>query len=547
MAHRNRQRLHPAFTLAVAGLMACLARHPAVAVLCAGDCNGNGRVDIDDFTKGECITISRCPFSDCPSFDANNNGRVDIDDFTIVGLNALRGCPPTPTPTETRTGVPTPTPTGTPSETSTPTVTRTVTGLLTPTASNTPTITQTTAVTSTPTATPTVTDTPSATSTTTPTSTATETVTATATPTSTATPTPTSTWTQTPTWTPTPTPTPLHFFAYVANSADDTVSVIDTATRTVIRTIPVDVGGAGIANKPNLVAISSDGSTACVSDRGFNGVGSALVLISTATNTVSGNIEPVANSSGMLGVAFADAGQGAPQVLFATNVESNAVFRINLANPGSPASTIVPNQPYAITILPSTGQLLVTQSTSISTPVGHLVSVIAPTLAGSPVTLPVGRQPHGIAVRPSSETMAELVFVANFADGTVSVIQTGPLAVAPTPIPVGNGPEGVAVAPDGRLALVTNFNSATVSVIDTTLAVQTPLAAVVATVNVGQQPFGVAFTPDGAFAYVANAFLNNVSVIDMGKAVSNPAGAVVKTINVGTAPRGVAIAGFGPG
>jgi YVTN family beta-propeller protein len=61
-----------------------------------------------------------------------------------------------------------------------------------------------------------------------------------------------------------------------------------------------------------------------------------------------------------------------------------------------------------------------------------------------------------------------------------------------TTITVGLAPFGVAVTPDGKHAYVTNFNSNTVSVIDT--ASET----VVATVAVGTAPFGVAVTPDGA-------------------------------------------------
>ena len=59
---------------------------------CAGDCNGNGRVDIDDFTKAESVIVGREPFADCLPFDANHTGRIDIDDFTVAAQNAVRGC-----------------------------------------------------------------------------------------------------------------------------------------------------------------------------------------------------------------------------------------------------------------------------------------------------------------------------------------------------------------------------------------------------------------------------------------------------------------------
>jgi YVTN family beta-propeller protein len=88
----------------------------------------------------------------------------------------------------------------------------------------------------------------------------------------------------------------------------------------------------------------------------------------------------------------------------------------------------------------------------------------------------------------------------------------------------------VAVNPTGTRAYVTNFNSSTVSVIDTATN------AVVATVPVGNQPVGVAVNFTGTRVYVVNQNSNNVSVIDT--ATNAVIGAAVP---VGMAPFGVAI------
>jgi YVTN family beta-propeller protein len=58
-------------------------------------------------------------------------------------------------------------------------------------------------------------------------------------------------------------------------------------------------------------------------------------------------------------------------------------------------------------------------------------------------------------------------------------------------------------------AYITNFNSNTVSVIDTSDD------TLVATVNVGSSPLGVAVKADGTRVYVANNGDNTVSVIDV--------------------------------
>ena len=64
-------------------------------------------------------------------------------------------------------------------------------------------------------------------------------------------------------------------FAYVTNAVDGTVSVIDTATNTVVGTIPV---GAN----PNRLAVTPDGTHVYVA----NVTGNTVSVIRTTTNTV---------------------------------------------------------------------------------------------------------------------------------------------------------------------------------------------------------------------------------------------------------------------
>jgi YVTN family beta-propeller protein len=75
--------------------------------------------------------------------------------------------------------------------------------------------------------------------------------------------------------------------AYITNLTSANVSVIDTATNTVIATIPVIFG-------PNGVAVTPDGSKVYVANSGSNNV----FVIDTATNAVlavvSVGIQPVA-------------------------------------------------------------------------------------------------------------------------------------------------------------------------------------------------------------------------------------------------------------
>ena len=72
---------------------------------------------------------------------------------------------------------------------------------------------------------------------------------------------------------------------YISNPGSDTVSVLDTVTNTVTATIPVNAGSTGtcLGNTPcNGVAVTPDGRKVYVGNRGLNSVS----VINTATNTV---------------------------------------------------------------------------------------------------------------------------------------------------------------------------------------------------------------------------------------------------------------------
>jgi YVTN family beta-propeller protein len=108
--------------------------------------------------------------------------------------------------------------------------------------------------------------------------------------------------------------------------------------------------------------------------------------------------------------------------------------------------------------------------------------------------------------------LARDAYVTNFNGASVSVIDTATNTAATSTIPVGNAPAGLAITPDGSRAYVTNRFAGppgTVSVIDTATnaVVGTPIV-------VGNGPSAIAITPNGQFAYVANRTSNDISVID---------------------------------
>ncbi|MDP4510311.1 YncE family protein [Nonomuraea turcica] len=122
-------------------------------------------------------------------------------------------------------------------------------------------------------------------------------------------------------------------FAYVANSGSGTVSVINTATNTVIDTIPV---GA----QPAAVAITPNGTRAYVAN--FNS--SNVSMINTATNTV---IDTIPVGALPFGVAITPNGTRA----YVANFGSNNVSMIDTAtNTVIGAPITVGNRPVGVAI-----------------------------------------------------------------------------------------------------------------------------------------------------------------------------------------------------
>lgn len=107
-------------------------------------------------------------------------------------------------------------------------------------------------------------------------------------------------------------------------------------------------------------------------------------------------------------------------------------------------------------------------------------------------------------------------------------------AVAITPpgsVQVGVGPMHLAATPDSTLALVTNTNSRTATLID--LATAQPAAPAIAT---GTMPAALAFTADGAGALVGNYVDNSVTVVDVAGRRAEP-----NAIPVGAGPTAIAV------
>ena len=253
----------------------------------------------------------------------------------------------------------------------------------------------------------------------------------------------------------------VNFFAsapntiYVTNVKDNTVSVINGQTNTVVATIPVGSGPVTIGVNPTTKMIY-------VVNNGDNTVS----VINGQTNNVTAIIS-VGNEPGGIGV------NPTTDMIYVANVKDNTVSVIN-GQTNNVVSTIpVGNEPYAIGVNPTTDMIYVVNVAD------NTVSVINGQTNNVVATIPAGNQPFEIGINPTTN----MIYVDNPYNNTISVINGQTNSVVST-ITVG-GPIGIGINPTTNMIYVANVADNTVSVING----QTN--NVVATIPVGNQPLAV--------------------------------------------------------
>ncbi len=267
--------------------------------------------------------------------------------------------------------------------------------------------------------------------------------------------------------------------AYIPNSLDNTVSVINLATNTVTATISV-------GTYPYAVSASADGTKVYVTID----TGSTVNVINTATNTISAVI-PVGTEP--YGVCVSPDGSK----VYTANAWVSSVSVINTATNTVSATITVGTGPWNLAVNPSGSKLYVTNYSD------GTVSVINTSTNAVIATIPVGTMPMGICVSPNGSK----VYVANNSGSSISVINTATNAVTAT-IPLGSSPIGICVTPDGTKVYVANGSSSFISVINTSTD------TVSATIPFDGVPYGMSVNQDGSRVYFTNTINNDLGVIN---------------------------------
>ncbi len=285
---------------------------------------------------------------------------------------------------------------------------------------------------------------------------------------------------------------------YVANSKSDTVSVIDGKSSTVTATIPV-------GQSPVCVAVNSVKSMAY----SVNSKGNSVSAINLSTNAVTATI-PVGPGPESMAI------DTSKNTGYVANLFSDSVSVLNLSTNAVTGTYAVGRDPIAVAFY-SPYLIVATQR-------GDGLWVINTTTQAFGTAVPVGKDPDGIAVDPTTNR----ALTANEKSNDVSIVDLSSVQVIAT-IPAGGHPTAVAINSETQTALAANEKDDTLSVIDLTLK------SVIGTIAVGKSPVGVAINPKLNIAAIANRKADSVSVVDLSTH------SVTGTIAVGKSPSAVAI------
>lgn len=267
--------------------------------------------------------------------------------------------------------------------------------------------------------------------------------------------------------------------AYVLH--DGKLAVVNIETKTISE---VAVGAYPIG-----IAANSSGTRAYVTNQGSNTV--SVVDVSTASPKVLSTIGVGLGPTGIVRNA-------SDTQLYVTNQSAGSITVID-AITGTVTDTInlgTGTKLSGVTLSKDETRLYAADEMNNQV---WVVSPIAST--GSISTIKVGVTPKSVL------TSENLIFVSNFGDATVTVIQDGSIPVVQDLIKVGKQPLGMDVNPEGNKVYVVNNGERTVSAIDI------PTRQVTETVLVKTTPSYVSFNELGTLAFVTNGD-HTISVIN---------------------------------
>lgn len=293
----------------------------------------------------------------------------------------------------------------------------------------------------------------------------------------------------------------------VLNKSDNTVSLIDLASKKVMATIPTGIG-------PHEAAVSPDGKLAVIANYGAQTPGNSLTVIDIPGKKTIRTIE-LGEYRRPHGLTWLKGDQ------IAVTAEANKALLIVDVKEAKVMQAIITDQnvSHMVVVSQKHGRAFVANIGSASTTVIDLKEMkrIA--------DVPTGAGAEGIDISPDEKE----VWVSNRAANTVSVIDAATLKVTHT-LESKAFPIRVKFVPGGKHVLVSNAQSGDVAVFDASTKKEVARIAMQLTANesseTGQRlfgnqfgkspvPVGILVAPKVGYAFVANTNADIVTLIDL--------------------------------
>ncbi len=272
-------------------------------------------------------------------------------------------------------------------------------------------------------------------------------------------------------------------YAYILNDSTNTVSVIDTATNTVIAT--PDVGGTSLHGS----AVLPNGNFAYLGVSGTNQV----AVVDTVTQAVVATIGGFNQPRGLAALPDSSRVYVANQSAARIDVIDTATNTVTAQIALTPGTTAV-----ALAASPDGSRVYVVQDTANQL---RYIDTATDTLNAASVA--AGASPSGLAVSPDGAT----IYVAASGNALVRVFDAATMTQTRT-ITAANNPLTVAVSPDGATLYVPAIGGNVLHVIEAATGNS------IANVPTAAQPAGVSLNPAGTRAYVTSISGNTVTVVD---------------------------------
>lgn len=316
---------------------------------------------------------------------------------------------------------------------------------------------------------------------------------------------------------------PQKNFVYAVNTDSGTISVIDSTINRVVSTIPVH-------RKPYFIDVNSDGTRAYVANSGSNNV-SVIDLDKRREIRVIG----VGEGPGLARISpDGDTLVVTNRISGSVSIVDTNTFKVRGVFSGCPQATDA-------VILPDSTKAFIACSG------GHQVMTLGLARPSSPIQeertdrllafLDVGQTPVHLALKPDGGE----IFVCNFNSDSVSEIDTSTDEVGGAYL-VGAHPAYAIASEDNSLLWISNFNADSISVYSIEDG-----RLIKPSIHVGGGPDALAFADNGFLLLAVDAQSGDVSAIRTQSYTSSGAiriGSLFTMLPAGNRPSGVAVKSF---